>query len=98
MKSYYDKSINQTLIDLNVSQSGLNEEQVLARETTKRIDEPIKKHGIGFKFIAQFADFMIIILLIASAISIVIGIVERQPGEIVDGCIILAIVLMNAVF
>ena len=41
---------------------------------------------------------MIIILLVASVVSITIGIVERKASEIVDGLIILLIVLMNAIF
>ena len=98
VKSYHNKSINQTIIDLNASKTGLSEEEVLSRAGTKRVEKKEKKQGIAIKFLEQFADFMIIILLIASAISIVIGICERQAGEIIDGCIILAIVLMNAVF
>ena len=98
MKGYHNKTINQTLIDLNATAEGLSEEEVLARVGTKRPDEKPKKQGVGLKFIQQFADFMIIILLIASAISIVIGIVQKEAEEIVDGCIILAIVIMNAIF
>ncbi|MBQ8444477.1 MAG: calcium-translocating P-type ATPase, PMCA-type [Clostridia bacterium] len=98
VKAYHNKSIHQTLLDLSTRPSGLSEGEVLSRVGTKRNETPIKRKSLGFKIIEQFTDFMIIILLIASAISIVIGIVEGQAGEIVDGCIILAIVLMNAIF
>ncbi len=40
-------------------------------------------------FISQFKDFMIIILLIAVAISLLVG-------EVIDAAIILAIVVLNA--
>lgn len=96
---YYNQSVEKVLKELNSKKEGLSEAEVVAREHTRKVDQPsIKKHGLVSRFFEQFFDFMIIILLIASAISIVIGIVEKTAGEIVDGCIILAIVLMNAVF
>ncbi|MBO5394955.1 MAG: cation-translocating P-type ATPase [Clostridia bacterium] len=98
MRTYHNKSIKQTLLDFNVSPKGLSEAEVLARAGTRREEKPPKKKALGFKILEQFTDFMIIILLIASAISIIIGIVEGKAEEIVDGCIILAIVLMNAIF
>lgn len=98
MRSFHDKTIEQTLRELDVSPRGLSQGDVLSRAGTKREEQQAKKRGLGFKILEQFTDFMIIILLIASGISIVIGIVQGQVGEIVDGCIILAIVLMNAIF
>ncbi len=99
MKSYHNKSIEQTLIDFNVTTKGLSEKEVIERARTKSdADEKPKKHGIVSRFFEQFADLMIIILLVAAAVSIVIGIVEKTMSEIVDGLIILFIVLMNAVF
>lgn len=99
MKSYHNKSIEQTLIDFNVTPKGLSEKEVVERALTKNNeDDKPKKHGIVSRFFEQFADLMIIILLIAAAVSIVIGIVNKTMSEIVDGLIILLIVLMNAVF
>ena len=98
MKNYYNKSIEQTLMEFNVTPSGLSDDEVTARALTKAPEEKVKKHGIVSKFFEQFGDFMIIILLIAAAISIVIGIVEKELSEIIDGLIILFIVLMNAIF
>lgn len=98
MRSFHNKTINQTFRELGVNADGLCESEVLSRAGTRREDPPIKKRGLGFKILEQFTDFMIIILLIASALSIVIGIVQGKAEEIVDGCIILAIVLMNAIF
>ncbi len=99
MESYHNKSIKQTLLDFNVTPKGLSENEVIARERTKNNDDnKPKRHGIVSRFFEQFADLMIIILLIAAAVSIVIGIVKNTFSEIVDGLIILAIVLMNAIF
>lgn len=98
MKEFYKQSREDVLKNLNSLKEGLSEEEVILRENTKKAEPQQKKHGIVSRFFEQFFDFMIIILLIASAVSIIIGIVEKTAGEIVDGCIILAIVLMNAVF
>lgn len=99
MKEFYRQSREKVLAGVNSREGGLSSKEVQMREFTKKSEgvSP-KKHGLVSKFFEQFFDFMIIVLLIASAISIVIGIVEKTAGEIVDGCIILAIVLMNAVF
>ena len=97
MKSYYNKSIAQTLLELSSSFNGLSSRQAQEREG-QIVDEGYKKHGIVSKFFEQFFDLMIIILLFASAISIAIGIFEKSGSEIIDGCLILLIVLMNAIF
>ena len=54
-----------------------------------------KKESIFVKFIKQFNDFMIIILIIASIIS---AVVSKMQGEndYVDSVIIIAIVIFNA--
>jgi len=99
VKNFHSKNINQTFLDVNSRESGLTDDEVVERESTRKLGEfEGKKHGLVSRFFEQFYDFMIIILLIASVISITIGIVEGQASEIVDGLIILAIVLMNAVF
>ena len=98
MKEFYCKTVNQTLIDLNTSKNGLSFSQVGERFSTSVSENNyIKKQSILMKFFEQFFDLMIIILLLASAVSIIIGIIEKTTGEIVDGCIILFIVLMNAI-
>ncbi len=99
MKNYHNKSIKQTLLDLNVSENGLSEDEVVARLSTKNNDdENVKRPSLISRFFRQLGDLMIIILLLASAVSIIIGIVKNSASEIVDGLIILAIVLMNAIF
>ena len=99
MEKFHNKSVKDALTELKVSEEGLNETEVVERARTRKPDEPaVKKHGVMYKFMEQFKDLMIIILLIAAAVSIIIGIVEKATSEIVDGCIILGIVLMNAIF
>ncbi|MDP4132839.1 MAG: calcium-translocating P-type ATPase, PMCA-type [Bacillota bacterium] len=54
-----------------------------------------KKKGILQKFIAQFSDFMIIVLLISAAISFAMSYISGD-SDILDPIIILAIVVVNA--
>ena len=95
---YHNKSAHEVLNMHSSRESGLREDEILSRAGTKRKDVEVKRKSIVFKFLEQFFDLMIIILLLASFISITIGIIEYKSEEIVDGCIILAIVLMNAIF
>ena len=55
-----------------------------------------KKENIFIKFIKQFNDFMIIILIIASIISAIVAKVEGT-GDYIDSIIIIAIVVFNAI-
>ena len=55
-----------------------------------------KKESIIVKFLKQFNDFMIIILIIASIISAVIAKLDGS-GDYIDSIIIIAIVVLNAI-
>lgn len=55
-----------------------------------------KKDNLFIKFLQQFNDFMIIILIIASAISAVITKMEGG-SDYLDSIIIIAIVILNAI-
>lgn len=99
MKDFYKLNIPQSLQETKSSFSGLNDNQVELREKdVLKEDFYDEKHGIVNKFFAQFFDLMIIILLLASMVSIVIGVVQNTKEEIIDGVVILAIVVMNAIF
>jgi len=56
-----------------------------------------KKKTLIQRFLDQFKDVMIIILLIAAAISFVIAIEEGNPKEFFEPILILAIVILNAI-
>ena len=94
----YQGSIEQTLMDLNTdSKRGLTAAEAAARIAANgknELAEKRKKTLFGM-FVDQFRDFLVIILLFAAAISIVTAIIEGEG--LVDGIIILAIVLLNAV-
>ena len=54
-----------------------------------------KKHGIIIKFLSQFKDFMVLILLIASGISFFTAFMS-DDGDFIDPVMILLIVIINA--
>lgn len=78
--------------------NGLTEEEVKKRQEKygKNKLKDKKKESIIVKFIKQFNDFMIIILIIASIIS---AVVSKMQGEndYIDSIIIIAIVILNAI-
>lgn len=78
---------------------GLSESE--ARERLKTHGEnklrEAKKKSLFIKFLEQFADFMIIILLIAAGISFVTAIIQGDKTEFLDPVIILCIIIINAI-
>jgi len=56
-----------------------------------------KKKSLIMRFLEQFKDVMIIILLIAAVVSFVIAIVEGEPKEFFEPALILLIVIINAI-
>lgn len=78
--------------------AGLPEEEVKIRQEKygKNKIEEKKKESLIIKFLKQFNDFMIIILILASIIS---AIVSRMQGEndYVDSIIIIGIVIFNGI-
>ena len=77
--------------------NGLNEEEVVFRRNkygkNKLDDKP--KENLLVKFLKQFNDFMIIILIIASIISAGISYFQGE-NDYIDSIIIIAIVILNA--
>lgn len=100
MKEFYSQTIEEVLSSLKTDKKGLTSLEATDRLKSLSHSKEVefKKRSIFSKFAEQFKDLMILILLIASAISIVIGIIEKTSSEIIDGCIILGIVIMNATF
>lgn len=77
---------------------GLSQKEVLKRQKTygfNKLDEK-KKKSIISKFIEQFKDFMIIILLIAAIVSMLMSYFEGS-NDYMDSIIIIAIVFFNAI-
>ena len=56
-----------------------------------------KKAGFFARFLQQFKDVMILILLAAAAISFIVACVQREPSEFFEPLLILIIVILNAI-
>lgn len=98
MKKSYTQSVQQVLLDLGVDHSGLSSAQAqerLAKYGPNKLKEAEKPTLIQ-RFIAQLKDPMLIILMIAAAVSAVTGMVAGE-SEWAEVIIILAVVLLNAI-
>ena len=86
--------------ELDTDQSrGLGSEQIAEKRSRfgeNKLREKKKKSYLQ-RFIDQFKDVMILILLAAAAVSFVIACLERDPGEFFEPVLILLIVILNAV-
>lgn len=93
---YYTQAKDQVLSSLETSQDGLTKAQANERLATygrNELDEG-EKRSLFMKFLDQFKDLMIIILLVAAALSVI---TEGMHG-LTDAIIILAVVVLNAAF
>ena len=80
------------------AQKGLSSQEVVKRQETyglNKLNEKKKKTTFQ-RFIDQFKDVMILILLGAAAISFVVACVEGEAKEFFEPLLILLIVVMNA--
>jgi Ca2+-transporting ATPase len=95
---WHSISIDETLKKLDVSlEQGLTAKEVKQRQQTygRNILEAKKGKSLFVKFLSQFADFMIIVLIFAAIISFVVSYLDGEP-DYVDPVIILCIILVNA--
>lgn len=93
---FYTQGEEEVLKSLDTSVDGLSTAQAKERLDAygfNELDEG-EKRSLLSKFIDQFKDLMIIILLVAAALSVV---TEGMHG-LTDACIILAVVVLNAAF
>ena len=93
---FYTQGEEEVLKNLDTSVDGLSTAQAKERLDAygyNELDEG-EKRSLLSKFIDQFKDLMIIILLVAAALSII---TEGMHG-LTDACIILAVVVLNAAF
>ncbi len=97
--SFYTKSSQEALAALNSKLEGLSSQEVSARQEKygpNELQQAAKKTNFQ-RFLDQFKDAMIIILLVAAAISFVIACVEGNPKEFFEPALILMIVVLNAI-
>lgn len=91
---FYNQEVNKIIDDLNSNvEEGLSEDQVKesrAKSGTNELQEA-KRESLFVRFLKQFKDPLVILLILAAVISYVV-----DPSEIVDSVIILVVVIFNA--
>ncbi|MBO4954337.1 MAG: calcium-translocating P-type ATPase, PMCA-type [Clostridia bacterium] len=97
---YYSEEQNAVLNQLKTDEiNGLTTAEVSARREqygSNRLREKKKKTTFQ-RFLDQFKDVMILILIAAAAVSFVVACVEKNPKEFFEPVLILLIVILNAV-
>jgi len=97
---FHHRSEQEVLQELQVNKAvGLSGEQVaqLREKYGENKLREKKKKTMLQRFLDQFKDVMILILIAAAVISFVIACVEREPKEFFEPLLILLIVVINAV-
>ncbi|MFW9870299.1 MAG: cation-translocating P-type ATPase, partial [Candidatus Thorarchaeota archaeon] len=103
MTEWYSNDIDYVLKQLDSSMDeGLTSTEAEARLTKFGSNELIETGGISplRMFFQQFADPMVIILIIAIGISLMTSFLDPSHGEsgVIDAIVIFAIVIFNAIF
>ncbi len=96
---FHDKSKEAVLSHFSVdAEQGLSTEQVNELKNKfgeNKLKEKKKKTTLE-RFIAQFKDVMILILIGAAIVSFIVACVEKEPMEFFEPALILLIVILNA--
>ncbi len=97
-QNWFNKDVKEVekILSTNIEQ-GLSDEEAKSRREKYGTNElkAKKKKSLLSKFIEQFKDFSIIILIIAAIVSGIVGVLEGEG--ITDTIIILIVVLVNAI-
>ena len=98
MEKWYQKEVEKVKEELSTNlEKGLTSKQVKEKQETIGFNElkAKKKKSLLVKFLEQFKDFMIIVLIIAAIVSGIIGVLQGEG--ITDTIIILIVVIVNAI-
>ena len=95
MEKWYQKEVEEVKKELSTNlEKGLTSKQVEEKQETIGFNElkAKKKKSLLVKFLEQFKDFMIIVLIIAAIVSGIIGVLQGEG--ITDTIIILIVVFV----
>ncbi len=98
--NYHNLNCEDTLKALQTDvNTGLSAEEVASRQAQygANVLKGKKKKGMFLKFLDQFKDVMIIILLAAAAVSFVVACLEGEAKGFFEPLLILVIVVVNAI-
>jgi len=96
----YQRTVEEALAEFNTdARRGMSDIEARARlerygRNELTADKPVPAWK---KFLAQFKDVLVILLLIATAVSAILWVVERESALPYEAIAILAVVLLNAI-
>ena len=96
--NWFNKSVEETIDKLKTdANQGLSSKDLEKRKEEYGLNElqEGKKKSLFVKFLEQFKDFMIIVLIIAAIVSGVVGYIQGEG--ITDSIIIMIVVIVNAI-
>ena len=99
-KNWFNETVDETVKCLETDEEkGLNSSEVESRKEKYGLNELAakKKKSTFVKFLEQFKDFMIIVLIISAVISGIVGVKQEGLSGITDTVIILVVVIVNAI-
>ena len=97
-KNWFNKSEKETVEELQTNETeGFSSKDLEEKRAQYGFNElqEAKKKSLFVKFLEQFKDFMIIVLIVAAVISGVVGYIEGEG--ITDSIIIMVVVIVNAI-
>jgi P-type Ca2+ transporter type 2C len=95
----YQQSVDELLTTLETGRNGLTSDQAQARLKRYGPNELMSEKAVAAwrKFLAQFKDVLVLLLLVATGISLGLWFYERDSALPYEAMAILAVVLLNAV-
>ena len=98
--NWFNRTVDETVNELKTNEeSGLTTEEVNTRKEKYGLNELAKKKkkSTFVKFLEQFKDFMIIVLIISAVISGIVGVKQEGLSGMTDTIIILVVIIANAI-
>lgn len=97
-KNFHSLGIEETLAELSSRSDGLTDEEAKARLARYGKNELLgkKRQSAAVRFLKQFCDPMIIVLIVAAVVSAGFAVFEKAYSDLIDSGIILIIVIINA--
>lgn len=95
----YSKDIESNLKQFETSAQGLSHAEAKKRleRDGKNVLMQKKKTPAILKFLAQFKDVLIAVLIVSGIISVVLGAIGNSVDEFIDAAIIFIVVIINAI-
>lgn len=95
----FSKPLDEVYKTFSTTEKGLSQQEVnerLKRDGKNELSSG-KKKSLLVKFLLQFKDVMILVLIAAAIISAGIAIFNHTPSELIDSALIMVIVIANAI-